>query len=149
LHGVEVVSGEGMKVNARGTRRFPTVTRDTARPEGGRRAMGAGHAAPYRQWPLLAVCSGVLIGLLVTILHFRAGCLIIGAALIGGALLRRFVPSVGMLAVRSGFTDMLTYGLLGVAVCMLALMAQPDPVLSIPILEDILHFTIRGGEGAS
>ncbi|GGO52453.1 hypothetical protein GCM10012287_36820 [Streptomyces daqingensis] len=136
-----------MKVNARGTRRFPTVTRDTARPEGGRRAMGAGHAAPYRQWPLLAVCCGVLIGLLVTIGEFRAGTLIIGGSLIGGAVLRRFMPSVGMLAVRSAFTDMLTYGLLGLAIFLLALMAQPDPILSIPILEDILHFTIRGSEG--
>lgn len=107
--------------------------------------MGAGHAAPYRQWPLLAVCCGVLIGLLVTIGEFRAGTLIIGVSLIGGAVLRRFMPSVGMLAVRSAFTDMLTYGLLGLAICLLALMAQPSPWLSIPILEDILHFTIRGG----
>jgi hypothetical protein len=141
--------GEGMKAEARGTRRFPAVTRDTARPEGGQRAMGAEHAAPYRQWPLLAVCCGVLVGLLVTIAEFRAGTLIIGLSLLGGAALRRFVPSVGMLAVRSAFTDMLTYGLLGLAVCMLAMLAQPDPWLSIPILEEILHFTVRSEEGGS
>ncbi|HWM36522.1 MAG TPA: DUF3017 domain-containing protein [Streptomyces sp.] len=134
-----------MKVNPRGTRRFPTVTRDTARPEGGQRAMGAGHAAPYRQWPLLAVCCGVLIGLLVTIGEFRAGALIIGFSLIGGAVMRRFMASVGMLAVRSSFTDMATYGALGLTISLLAMMAQPEPWLSIPILEDILHFTVRGG----
>ena len=134
-----------MKVNPRGTRRFPTVTRDTARPEGGQRAMGAGHAAPYRQWPLLAVCCGVLIGLLVTIGEFRAGTLIIGFSLIGGAVMRRFMTSVGMLAVRSSFTDMATYGALGLTITLLAMMAQPEPWLSIPILEDILHFTVRGG----
>lgn len=134
-----------MKVNPRGTRRFPTVTRDTARPEGGQRAMGAGHAAPYRQWPLLAVCCGVLIGLLVTIGEFRAGTLIIGFSLIGGAVMRRFMASVGMLAVRSSFTDMATYGALGLTITLLGMMAQPEPWLSIPILEDILHFTVRGG----
>lgn len=134
-----------MKVNPRGTRRFPTVTRDTARPEGGQRAMGAGHAAPYRQWPLLAVCCGVLIGLLVTIGEFRAGTLIIGFSLIGGAVMRRFMASVGMLAVRSSFTDMATYGALGLTITLLGMMAQPRPWLSIPILEDILHFTVRGG----
>lgn len=141
--------GEDMKVGVRGTRRFPTVTRDTARPEGGQRAMGAEHAAPYRQWPLLAVCCGVLVGLLVTIAEFRAGILIVGISLLGGAALRRFVPSVGMLAVRSPFTDMLTYGLLGLVICLLAMLAQPNPWLSIPLLEDILHFTVRSEDGGS
>jgi hypothetical protein len=61
------------------------------------------------------------------------GTLIIGSSLIAAAVMRRIMPSVGMLAVRSGFTDMLTYGALGLAIILLALMAQPDPLLPIPI----------------
>ena len=125
------------------SRRFPVLTRDTARPEGGGRAMGGAHAAPYRQWPLLAVCVGVLVGLLVTILEFRAGTLIIGAALLGGAALRWSLPSVGMLAVRSRYTDVLTYGVLGVVIAMLAMMAQPKPWITIPFLEEVVHFSVR------
>nr|WP_314171715.1 DUF3017 domain-containing protein [Streptomyces sp. DSM 40971] len=129
------------------SRRFPAVTRDTARPEGGNRAMGAGHAAPYRQWPLLAVCCGVLIGLLVTVAEFRAGTLIIGASLVGGAVMRWVMPSVGMLAVRSAFTDMATYGALGLSVILLAMMAQPDPWLHLPVLEKIVHFVVGRNGG--
>ncbi|MGW8380685.1 DUF3017 domain-containing protein [Streptomyces sp. ODS28] len=123
-------------------RRYPSVTTDTARPEGGGR-LGGDHSAPYRQWPLLAVCGGVLIGLLVTVLQFRVGTIIIGLSMIGGAVLRRMLPSVGMLAVRSRFTDMLIYALLGVVIVLLALMAQPKPLLTIPFLDDIVHFSVR------
>lgn len=125
------------------SRRFPMLTRDTARPEGGGRVMGGEHAAPYRQWPLLVVCCGVLIGLLVTIGEFRAGLLIIGLSLLGGAVLRWALLSVGMLAVRSRFTDMITYGLLGFAITMLAMLAQPDPWISLPFLDDIMRFVVR------
>jgi DUF3017 family protein len=104
--------------------------------------MGAGHAAPYRQWPLLAVCGGVLIGLLVTVGEFRAGTLIIGLSLVGGAVMRWLMPSVGMLAVRSGYTDIVTYGALGLSIILLAMMAQPDPWLHLPVLEKILHFVV-------
>lgn len=47
-----------------------------------------------------------------------------------------------MLAVRSRFTDMVTYGLLGLVIIMLALMTQPKPWLEIPFLEDIVHSTV-------
>lgn len=123
------------------SRRFPAITRDTARPEGGGRAGGG--AAPYRQWPLLAVSGAVLIGLLVTVLQFRVGTLIVGLAMIGGAVLRWRLPTVGMLAVRSRFTDTVTYALLGVVIVVLALMAQPNPVISIPFLKNIVHFSVR------
>lgn len=125
------------------SRRFPALTRDTARPEGGGRVMGGEHAAPYRQWPLLAVCAGVALGLLVTVLHFRAGTLVIGASLLGGAALRWTLPSVGMLAVRSRFTDLLTYGVLGLVIALLAMMAQPKPWITVPFLEDVVHFSVR------
>ncbi|OEU86238.1 hypothetical protein DB35_15660 [Streptomyces abyssalis] len=129
------------------SRRFPSVTRDTARPEGGQRAMGAGHAAPYRQWPLLSVCCGVLTGLLVTVGEFRAGTLIIGLSLLAGAVMRWVMPSVGMLAVRSAFTDMVTYGALGLSIILLAMMAQPDPWLNLPVLEDIVHAVVGRESG--
>uniref|UniRef100_UPI0035E3D1B3 DUF3017 domain-containing protein n=1 Tax=Streptomyces galbus TaxID=33898 RepID=UPI0035E3D1B3 len=125
------------------TRRFPLFTRDTARPEGGGRAAPGDAPAPARQWPMLAVLGLVALGLLLTALDvFRVGCILIGVALLGGAALRWLLPGVGMLAVRSRFTDIVTYGVLGAAIVLLALMAQPSPWLQIPFLKDTLHFTV-------
>ncbi|MFE0107137.1 DUF3017 domain-containing protein [Streptomyces sp. NPDC059009] len=125
------------------SRRFPRVTRDTARPEGGGRAAPGDAPAPARQWPLLTVVSAVGLGLLLTALDvFRFGTILIGLALIAGAVMRWVLPSVGMLAVRSRFTDMVTYAVLGVAIVLLAMMAQPHPWLEIPFLDDTLHYTI-------
>lgn len=128
----------------RTTRRFPLFTRDTARPEGGGRAAPGDAPAPARQWPMLAVLSVVGTGLLMTAFDaFRVGLLLVGVALLGGAVLRWLLPRVGMLAVRSRFTDIITYGVLGGAIVLLALMAQPKPWLEIPFLDDALHFTVR------
>ncbi|MBD0839228.1 DUF3017 domain-containing protein [Streptomyces sp. TRM68416] len=125
------------------TRRFPLFTRDTARPEGGGRAAPGDAPAPARQWPVLLVIGVVGVGLLVTALDaFRIGTLLIGVALLGGAVLRWLLPDVGMLAVRSRFTDILTYGVLGSAIALLAMMVQPEPWLEIPFLKDTLHFTV-------
>ncbi|MEW2283691.1 DUF3017 domain-containing protein [Streptomyces sp. NPDC047841] len=125
------------------TRRFPLFTRDTARPEGGGRAAPGDAPAPARQWPLLVVLSAVALGLLLTALGvFRYGTLLIGAGLLAGAVMRWMLPGVGMLAVRSRFTDIVTYGVLGLAIVLLAMMAQPDPWLQIPFLKDTLHFTL-------
>ncbi|GGS65164.1 MULTISPECIES: DUF3017 domain-containing protein [Streptomyces] len=125
------------------TRRFPLFTRDTARPEGGGRAAAVDAPAPARQWPMLVVLSTVALGLLLTALDvLRFGTLLIGAALLAGAVLRWMLPSVGMLAVRSRFTDIATYGVLGLVISLLALMIQPDPLLKMPFLKDILHFTL-------
>ncbi|WP_234387811.1 MULTISPECIES: DUF3017 domain-containing protein [Streptomyces] len=125
------------------TRRFPLFTKDTARPEGGGRAAPGDAPAPARQWPVLAVLGLAGVGLLVTAFGlFRLGTLLIGAALLGGGALRWLLPDVGMLAVRSRFTDIVTYGLLGMVIVMLALMAQPNPWLQIPFLKDTLHFTV-------
>ncbi len=125
------------------TRRFPLFTKDTARPEGGGRAAGGDAPAPARQWPLLAVLGLVGVGLLVTALDaFRIGTLLVGVALLGGAVLRWVLPGVGMLAVRSRFTDIATYGVLGLAIVLLAMMVQPNPWLVIPFLKDTLHFTV-------
>ncbi|WP_151772011.1 DUF3017 domain-containing protein [Streptomyces abyssomicinicus] len=125
------------------TRRFPLFTRDTARPEGGGRAAPGDAPAPARQWPILLVITVAAIGLLVTALGmFRLGTLVVGAGLLLGAALRWAVPHVGILAVRSRFTDVVTYGLLGVAIVLLALMVQPDPKLELPFIKDLLHFTV-------
>ncbi|CAM5553913.1 hypothetical protein SGRIM119S_05554 [Streptomyces griseorubiginosus] len=130
-------------VPRRATRRFPLFTRDTARPEGGGRAAPRDAPAPARQWPVLAVSAAVGLGLLLTALDsFRVGTLLIGLALLAGAVLRWLVPDVGMLAVRSRFTDIATYGVLGTAIVLLAMMVQPDPWLVIPFLKDTLHFTV-------
>ncbi|MEV7000183.1 DUF3017 domain-containing protein [Streptomyces sp. NPDC093982] len=127
----------------RTTRRFPLFTRDTARPEGGGRAASGDAPAPARQWPVLLVLGLVAVGLLITALDvFRVGTLVIGSALLAGAVLRWLLPSVGMLAVRSRFTDIVTYGVLGLVIVLLALMAQPDPLLRVPFLKDALHFTV-------
>ncbi|KIZ14554.1 DUF3017 domain-containing protein [Streptomyces natalensis] len=128
----------------RPSRRFPMLTRDTARPEGGGRAASGEHPAPARQWPLLAVISGVAAGLLlVAVDAFRIGTLVIGLSLLAGAALRWALPSVGMLAVRSRFTDLLTYGVLGAVIVLLSMMVQPRPWIHLPFLDDIVHFTVR------
>ncbi|MFD4589705.1 DUF3017 domain-containing protein [Streptomyces rubiginosohelvolus] len=132
----------------RRSRRFPRFTRDTARPEGGGRAASGDAPAPARQWPLLTVLCAAGLGLLIVVLDpfeqaFRIGTILIGCALITGAVLRWVVPSVGMLAVRSRFTDLVTYGVMGTLIVLLALVAQPEPWLDVPILEDAVRFTIR------
>ncbi|WP_405389051.1 DUF3017 domain-containing protein [Streptomyces sp. NBC_01102] len=129
------------------SRRF-SLTHDTARPEGGGRAAPGDAPAPARQWPLLTVLCTAGAGLLIVGTDpfteaFRIGAMLIGVALLVGAVLRWVVPSVGMLAVRSRFTDLVTYGLMGVLIVLLALMAQPKPWLHVPILQDVVHFTIR------
>jgi hypothetical protein len=92
---------------------------------------------------VLAVLGLAGLGLLVTALgQFRLGTLLIGAALLGGGAMRWLLPDVGMLAVRSRFTDIVTYGLLGTVIVLLALMAQPNPWLQLPFLKDTLHFTV-------
>ncbi|MET7473148.1 DUF3017 domain-containing protein [Streptomyces sp. NPDC005648] len=130
-------------VPRRTTRRFPLFTRDTARPEGGGRAAPGDAPAPARQWPILLVLALVALGLLLTALDVvRIGTLLIGFALVAGAVIRWVLPDVGMLAVRSRFTDIVTYGGLGLAIVLLAMMMQPHPWLQIPFLKDTLHYTV-------
>jgi Protein of unknown function (DUF3017) len=129
---------------ASGPRRFPQATTDTARPEGGGRAAGPELPAPARQWPLLTVAGGVALGLLVTAAGgFRVGLIMVGVSMLLGAVLRWLLPSVGMLAVRSRFTDLITYAVPGVVIVVLTLMAQPDPILHLPFLAHIMRFAVR------
>ncbi len=125
-------------------RRVAQVTTDTARPQGGGRAAPADLPAPARQWPLLTVAAGVVAGLGLTAAGvFRAGLILVGAALLLGAVLRWLLPAVGMLAVRSRFTDIITYSVPGFMIVVLTLMAQPDPVLHLPFLDHIMRFAVR------
>ncbi|WP_079277498.1 DUF3017 domain-containing protein [Streptomyces sp. CB03234] len=140
-------AGEAVRP-VRASRRPPTVTRDTARPEGGGRAAPGDAPAPARQWPLLTVLGLTALGLLVVGFDPfpqapRIGAMLIGVALLTGAAMRRVLPSVGMLAVRSRFTDMAAYGVLGASIVLLSLMTQPDPWLEIPFLEDAVRFAVR------
>src|SRR4051812_2011404 len=128
----------------RKSRRFPLITRDTARPQGGGRAAPGSAPATARQWPFLAVVGGVALGLVIVALDgFRLGTALIGLSLLAGAALRWALPEVGMLAVRSRFTDLLTYGGLGAVIVLLSLMVQPNPWIKLPFLQDVVHFTVR------
>ncbi|MFG2886340.1 DUF3017 domain-containing protein [Streptomyces sp. NPDC048297] len=127
----------------RPTRRFPLLTKDTARPEGGGRAARGDAPAPARQWPMLVVLATAGLGLLLTAFDlFRVGTMLVGIALLAAAVMRWILPSVGMLAVRSRFTDIVTCGILGLVIVLLALMAQPKPWLVIPFLKGTLHVTL-------
>lgn len=134
--------GPGEQVPERARRL--SLTKSTARPEGGGRAVGGDAPAPARQWPILAVTAVAALGLvLVATDGFRVGTVLLGTALLAGAGLRLVLPSVGMLAVRSRFTDVFTYAVLGTAIVLLALMAQPDPIVEFPFLRDVVRFSVR------
>jgi hypothetical protein len=83
-----------------------------------------------RRWPLLVVVVGVLLGLLTSLLGedtWRAGCLLVGASLLVGAVERAVLPArgAGLLEVRSRPFDVTVLALAGVAVVVLALVVPP------------------------
>ena len=75
------------------------------------------------QWPmglvLLCVAGGLAV---IAIGGFRAGSVIVAAALVFAAFLRAFLPEevVGMLAIRRRSTDVLTMALFGLALAVVA-----------------------------
>ena len=98
------------------------------RPATRREASAA--AKSLRQWPLLIVLGGVLVGMVITFLDaglWRLGCLVMGASLGVGAIERIVLPSreAGLLQVRSKAFDVSVFVLGAVAVIVLAL-AVPD-----------------------
>jgi uncharacterized membrane protein YjjP (DUF1212 family) len=124
---------------ARASRRPPVETTGTFRPEGGHAAAGPGKPLTVRQWPITVVLTVVGVGLLATVFGaWRAGLVTVGCGLLLGGLLRALLPEVGMLAVRSRFTDVLVLGFLGGIIVLLTLSALPDPVLRLP-------FHLHGG----
>jgi hypothetical protein len=123
------------------SRRRPVKTVGTFPPEGSAAAADRSQPVPVRQWPIVVVLTLVAVGLAVTALDdFRPGVITIGVALLLGCVLRAALPEVGMLAVRSRFTDILVMGVLGVAIVVLALAAEPDPVITLPWVTDIARF---------
>lgn len=79
-----------------------------------------------RAWPLLVVLAGVVAGLVVAALGeatWRLGCLVLGASLGLGAILRLVLPSraAGLLQVRSKPFDTVLLVVLAAAVIVLAL----------------------------
>jgi len=86
-------------------------------------------AGLIRQLPLLAVLAGVAVGLVVvTFDHWTRGVVIVGLALIGGAVLRLILPvrRVGFLAVRSRPVDVVLMAGMGLALTVIVLMI-PSP----------------------
>ena len=81
-------------------------------------------AGLIRQLPLLGVLTVVAVGLVeVTIDHWRRGIVVVGLALIGGALLRLLLPvrRVGFLAVRSRPVDVVLLAGTGLALTVIVL----------------------------
>ncbi len=82
-----------------------------------------------RQWPLLTVLGGGLVGLSAVALdHFRSGCLILGVSVLAAALARLVLPArrVGLLVVRSRAFDVLVLASMGTALVVLAVVV-PTP----------------------
>ncbi|AUY51391.1 MULTISPECIES: DUF3017 domain-containing protein [Streptomycetaceae] len=124
------------------SRRRPVKTTGTLPPEGSAAALGREHALPVRQWPITLVLLVVGAGLAVTWFAdfkegFKYGLLILGGGVLLGAVLRLVLPEVGMLAVRSRFTDVIVLSFLGLSIVLLTLVAQPNPWLEIRLLDNI------------
>ncbi|MEU8136272.1 DUF3017 domain-containing protein [Streptodolium elevatio] len=119
---------------SRGSRRAPRSGRGsrddgTFLPEGGSTPTGPGG---LREWPAVLVLA-LLAGSLVTaaLFGFRSATLMVGGTLTVAAILRLFVREVGILAVRSRFTDVMVMLVLGGAVVMLGL-SVPPPLVDLP-----------------
>jgi hypothetical protein len=81
-----------------------------------------------RQWPLLTVLGGGVVGLgAVALDHFRTGCLLLGFSVLFAALARLLLPArrVGLLVVRSRVFDVLALATMGVALVVLAIIVPP------------------------
>jgi hypothetical protein len=83
-------------------------------------------AGPLRLWPLLVVVAGVLAGLVTALVveqGWRPGCILIGIALLLGALERLVLPAnaAGLLQVRGKAFDTAVLTLTGGAVLILTL----------------------------
>ncbi|WP_354640957.1 DUF3017 domain-containing protein [Kitasatospora camelliae] len=119
-------------------RRRQVRTTGTLPPEGSAPVLDGSHPLPVRQWPITLVLAIAGLGLVITWLgDFRIGLLTVGAAALLAALLRLVLPEVGMLAVRSRFTDVSVLLVLGVVITVLTLVAQPDPWLRLPLLDNL------------
>ncbi|WP_436786475.1 DUF3017 domain-containing protein [Yinghuangia sp. YIM S10712] len=98
-------------------------------PEGGASPTGVGG---LREWPALVVLALLAASLVVAAVSgFRPGTLMIGGTFAVAAILRLFVRDVGILAVRSRFTDVMVMLMFGGTVVVLGLMVPP-PLIDLP-----------------
>lgn len=75
--------------------------------------------ALLRQWPITIVLIGVGVAMVFIALDsFRRGSIVLSASVLLAAFLRLLLPDddAGMLAVRSKRVDVITLGLLGIAI---------------------------------
>lgn len=82
-----------------------------------------------RQWPLLTVLGGGVVGLaLVALGHFRSGCLLLGVSVLFAALARLVLPvrRVGLLVVRSRAFDVLVLAVMGTSLVTFAIIVPPS-----------------------
>ena len=85
-----------------------------------------GPARPGRWWPVLVVASGVLVGLIISLVGqdgWRVGAVVIGGSLLVGAAIRIVLPArdAGLLQVRSRGFDIAALLVGGVAILALAI----------------------------
>ena len=98
----------------------PRIVAATPRPRAQRSSRARGF---FGELPLALVICGVGVGLLVIAMHhFRWGNLAISISVLAGALFRLVLPArkAGLLVVRSRFTDVVTMGIIGGALMVLA-----------------------------
>ena len=84
-------------------------------------------AGVLRELPLGLVIGGVALGLVIIGLHhFRWGNLLIAGSLLASAVFRLVLPTrrVGLLAVRSRVTDIVTMSVMGGSLMLLALITS-------------------------
>ena len=102
----------------------------SASPPRQRDPVGGGSVRPRQQWPLLLVSALVLGGVVAALLGpdtWRAGCLVVGGALVLGALLRLVLTTrrAGLLRVRSKAFDVGVLLLTGGAILVLSVVVPP------------------------
>ena len=93
---------------------------------GPRDAAPTAAARSLRQWPLLVVVGGVVLGLAIAALGentWRLGCVVVGASLCVGALERVALPrrEAGLMQVRGQAFDVLLLAVTGLSIIGLAL----------------------------
>jgi len=101
----------------------------TFTPEGGASPRGPG---ALREWPAMLVFACVLVALTTAALDgFRIATVLIAATFVLASVLRLCLRDVGVLAVRSRFTDIAVLLFFGLGVLVLGL-SIPEPVIDLP-----------------
>lgn len=127
--GSEPPARSGARDAARAGRHPGTPADGTYIPEGGTSPTGVGG---LREWPALVVLALLAASMVVAaVAGFRPATMMIGGTFAVAAILRMFVREVGILAVRSRFTDVMVMLVFGTSVVFLGLMVPP-PLIDVP-----------------